>query len=370
MNIAFRTDASVEMGTGHIMRCLTLAGELREKGVKVSFICRLLPGNLCNFIENKNYRVYRLPFEQSPLRHYMNTRHAQWLGVAWETDAEQTKEILEKEEENIDWLVVDHYALDSRWESQIRPYVNRIMVIDDLADRPHNCDLLLDQNLYANMDTRYDGLVPNHCQKLLGPKNALLRPEFREARKKLRQRDGIVKRILIFFGGSDPTNETAKALRAIQLINRPNINVDVVVGGANPHKETIERLCSFMTNTNFYYQVDNMAELMANSDLMIGAGGTTTWERFFLGLPSITIIIAHNQAETIKTLGKASLTWNLGWYENVTVAYLSDIINKAINSPDILKIMGENAMQLMGSKQYDSKASIFNVLMGGNNVTA
>jgi UDP-2,4-diacetamido-2,4,6-trideoxy-beta-L-altropyranose hydrolase len=156
MNIIIRADASIQIGTGHLMRCLTLANELRSKGIKASFVCRELPGNLCNFIENKGYSVYRLPDSRN---------------VTWQTDAEQTKAIL-NEEQDADWLIVDHYALDRQWELQMKPHVKKIMVIDDLADRPHHCDLLLDQNLYFNQNTRYDELVPDYCKKLLGPKYA------------------------------------------------------------------------------------------------------------------------------------------------------------------------------------------------------
>src|SRR5690606_26558309 len=133
------------------------------------------------------------------------------------------------------------YSIDIQWELKLRTYVNRIMVIDDLANRRHDCDLLLDQNLYENMEQRYMGLVPETCKLLLGPRYALLRPEFREARKKLRPRDGTVRRILIFFGGTDPTNETLKAIEAVRLLNCSDIEVDVVVGAKNPHRDLIKK---------------------------------------------------------------------------------------------------------------------------------
>lgn len=368
MKIVFRVDASVQMGTGHLMRCLTLAEELREKCAEVFFVCRPLPGNLCDHIEQKGYLVHRLPY--TARRTDFETQHAQHAqrpGVGWQTDAEETKAILEKEEGDIDWLIVDHYALDIRWEKQMRSYAKKIMVIDDLADRPHDCDLLLDQNLCNNMETRYKKLIPSHCIKLLGPAYALLRPEFKKARKNLRQRDGIVKRILIFFGGSDPTNETAKALEAIQLINCPNIIIDVVVGGTNLHKEEIEQLCSARPNTNFYCQVENMAELIANADLMIGAGGTTTWERCFLGLPSITLIVAQNQADTTTAVAAKGAAWNLGWSGGVSPESLADSVKKAMSDPVALKNIGLNAMRLMGDVSFHGKNPVVQALLEDNN---
>ncbi len=304
LRVVIRTDASVQIGSGHVMRCLTLADALRERGTEVHFVCRKLPGHLGEVLANKHYPVYWLPPPDADATTIpAHTAHSSWLGVPWEMDAEQIQNWLATLPE-VDWLIVDHYALDQAWESQLRPKVQRIMVIDDLADRPHECDLLLDQNLYEDMEQRYTGLVPQACRLLLGPRYALLRPEFLEARKNLRQRDGTVRRILVFFGGADPSNETAKALRAIQLLDRPDIAVDVVVGSANPHRSAIEALCAELPNTRFYCQVSNMAELMAKADLAIGAGGSVTWERFCLALPSLVISIAKNQLELIETLAK------------------------------------------------------------------
>lgn len=340
MNVIIRADASVEIGTGHVMRCLTLADALREKGVQVSFICRELPGNLCSFIENKGYQVYRLPYKKESERRYTNkeplhTRHAHWLGVSLKNDAEQTKIILKKQPQKIDWLIVDHYALEKDWEIQMRPFVNKIMVIDDLADRPHDCDLLLDQNLYDDMENRYNGLVPNKCQLFLGPRYALLRPEFKEARKYLRERDGKVRRILIFFGGSDLTNETTKALDAIRMLQRPDISVDVVVGNSNPHKQQVRKLCNVSSNISFFCQVDNIAQLMNKADLAIGAGGTATWERCCLGIPSIIISVAYNQEGVAKAIDQEKMGIYLGRSKEVSSWKIVKKIQMLLNSPEI-----------------------------------
>ncbi|MCL4439984.1 MAG: UDP-2,4-diacetamido-2,4,6-trideoxy-beta-L-altropyranose hydrolase [Firmicutes bacterium] len=352
MDVVFRVDASVQMGTGHLTRCLTLADGLRAKGAeKIYFVCRLLPGNLCQYLESKGHVVYRMPC--SP----------QWL----ETDAGDTRTLLAGIG-GINWLVVDHYALDSRWETQMRPYARKIMVIDDLADRPHDCDLLLDQNLYENMETRYRGLVQEHCRQLLGPKYALLRPEFRDARKNLRNRDGAVHRILVFFGGSDPTNETAKALEAVRMINRPDIYLDVVVGAANPHRNQIKQLCSTLPNTAFFCQVSNIANLMAEADLAIGAGGTATWERCFLGLPSITMIVARNQADTTAAVAAHGAAWNLGWSGGVSPDRLADSVKMALGNPALLRDIGLNAMRIMGNGPFYKSAVVQAILEDDNAV--
>ena len=346
MNIVFRVDSSVQIGTGHLMRCLTLADVLRAKKTTVSFICRELPGNLCDFIERKGFGTYRLPFITAHDDN-QNPGYTQWLGVGWKEDAEQIKAILVKEDKAIDWLIIDHYALDRQWETMLRPYVKKMMVIDDLANRNHNCDLLLDQNLYENMETRYKGLVPEHCQILLGPKYALLRSEFREERRNLRQRDGNVQRILIFFGGSDPTNETSKALEALRLLNRPDIAVDVVIGASNTHANEVEALASNIPDTICHFHVENMAELMALADLSIGAGGTATWERCCVGLPSLVITIAENQRDIAENLAQNGSIINLGWYESIKESDINSTLENFLANPDRIRQMSLKGMQLV-----------------------
>lgn len=318
--IFFRVDAGERIGVGHTMRCLTLAEELRGYCGEIGFICRELPGNMIERIATKGFRVLRLP--SGPEIH------------DWKVDAEQTMKVLLQNQFKPDWLVVDDYGLDKRWEEALRPLVKRIMVIDDLADREHDCDLLLDQNYYRNFETRYQGLVPADCRQLLGPKYALLRPEFKTVRQSMRVREGSVKRLLVFYGGSDPTNETAKALEAVKLLNRPDITVDVAVGAANPNRERIKEICSGMGNTNFYCQVENMAELMARADLALGAGGTATWERCYLGLPALVTMVAENQRETVEALAEDGVVWNLGWHEEVSVALLVKSVKDLLNNPD------------------------------------
>lgn len=370
MKVAIRVDSSYKMGSGHLMRCLTLAAGLRERKCKVSFLCRELLGNMIEYLETKEYKVYRLPYMEEEKNEVPgDLNHSAWLGVDWRTDAVETKSIIEKDG-CTDWLIVDHYALDRRWEEQVRPFGKNIMVIDDLADRPHDCDLLLDQNLYENMEIRYDSLVPEHCKKLLGPRYALLRPEFVEARKRLCQRDGIVRRILIFFGGVDPSNETGKVIEAVRLLNRQDIAVDVVVGGANSHKEKTKDLCLSTQNFYYYNQVENMSELMGNADLAIGAGGSTTWERCFMGLPCLTIIVADNQAKTTKAVASKGAIWNLGWNDKIQVEDLAKAINKVLKEPDVLKEMSFKAKELMGGLYEKHRDELLRSLMENNHALA
>ncbi|WP_180320625.1 UDP-2,4-diacetamido-2,4,6-trideoxy-beta-L-altropyranose hydrolase [Alkalihalobacterium alkalinitrilicum] len=348
MEVFIRVDASIEIGTGHVMRCLTLANELTRKEAKVYFICRQLSRNLCKYIQKKGFNVFSLPAPQKGKRLEVDpyVTHSHWLGVNWRTDAKQTKKILVNQKV-VDWLIIDHYAIDKKWEEEFRPYVKKIMVIDDLADRAHDCDILLDQNLYVNMESRYEGLLPESCIKLLGPKYALLRPEFQKVRKQLKTRDGKVRRILIFFGGTDPSNETMKALEAIKLLNRNDIIVDIVVGSPNPNKEQVKQIAYQMPNVYYYCQIDNIAELMAQADLAIGAGGSTTWERCFLGLPTITIITAFNQVEVITAAETKGIVINLGKAIEIQSKDIAIKLEELIREPSIIKKLSKHSLETM-----------------------
>jgi len=328
------------------MRCLTLAGELKEKGADVFFITRIMSGDIFNLIERNGFRVYLLPCKEALVDIKKDGSRVNRLGVNWETDAEQTIEFLCREHP-IDWLIVDHYVLDHQWEVQMRSFVRKIIVIDDLADRSHDCDFLIDQNLYEGMGTRYEGLIPEYCRKLMGPRYTLLRPEFIKARSNLRERDGNVRRILIFFGGSDLNNETEKALDAVWLLNSHDIVVDVIVGALNPHKEEIERLCSTRPNVNYYCQTENMAEFMVKADLAISAGGSTTWERCCVGLPAIIIAIAENQINISKALSNAGAGIYLGTSKQVTKEMIAQSIANVMKSSEVMINISKRARSLV-----------------------
>ena len=324
--VAIRVDSSEQIGSGHLMRCLTLAERLRKDGADVHFISRDLAGSLHRLVEEHGFPLHLLPqHEENPNL----TGYVAWLTVPQVVDAEETGEILSRMQP-VNRLVVDSYALDAVWEQRLRPLVREIFVIDDLANRPHDCDVLLDQNYYREMRHRYDGLVPPACKLLLGPSHALLREEFYEAREKIGVRDGVLRRILVFYGGSDTTRETEKAIRALAQLQLPSVAVDVVVGGSNSHRAYIEELCAAHDFLHYHCQVSNMAELMAHADLCLGAGGTTTWERCFLGLPAIVTAVAENQIQVCEDCAEAGYICYLGRWDEVTEADLAKAVQKCI----------------------------------------
>jgi UDP-2,4-diacetamido-2,4,6-trideoxy-beta-L-altropyranose hydrolase len=341
LKVAFRVDASIEIGTGHVMRCLTLASALQEGGAEIFFVSREIKGHLIHYIEEKGFKVVPITYK----------------GVYQETlDTQVTIHALRNRE--IDWVVVDHYQIDEKWEKKIKTYTQYILCIDDLANRKHICDILLDQNYLKNYKTRYDHLLPNDCLKLLGPHYCLLRSEFIEACSEHRNRTGQIKKILVFFGGSDPTNESSKAIKALSEVNLSGIDVDVVVGSSNPNIAVIKDLCDEL-EYNFHCQINYLAKLMKEADLSLGAGGVTMWERCFLGLPSIVVIVAENQKETTEATADFGAIWSLGWYDGVNISNLVDKIKEALYFPHKLKTMSERAMQLMSS---DKAVRIGNII--------
>lgn len=334
--IAFRTDASLLMGSGHVMRCLTLAEALKAQGAECHFISRAHIGHLLEVIRQRGFAVTALPVELPPPP--ANTQvaserpkepaHALWLGCDWQTDAEQTRAIVETL--HPDWLVVDHYALDQRWETALRPHYQKLMVIDDLADRPHDCDLLLDQNLVAQMQTRYADKVPAACVMLLEPEYALLQPIYAELHDRMPPREGQIRRIFIFFGGADSDNLTGQSISAFLSLTRPDIEVDVVIAAGSPYTENIRQQVAGHGNIHLHSGLPTLAPLMAKADLAIGAGGATSWERLCLGLPTLVVTLAENQRPIADGLSQRGLIRWLGHQDAVDQTTIAQALGKLL----------------------------------------
>ncbi|NVI80402.1 UDP-2,4-diacetamido-2,4,6-trideoxy-beta-L-altropyranose hydrolase [Janthinobacterium sp. BJB401] len=308
-SVVIRVDASLQMGSGHVMRCATLAEELRLRGAAVTFVCRELTGNYIDWLRTQQFEVLSLtaPICAVAEGAASSPAHLAWLGVPLEQELDEVRALLSPRQA-ADWIIVDHYALDARWEQAAKAFAARIMVIDDLADRAHDCSVLLDQNYYHDMQQRYDGLLPSVCLRLLGPRHALLRSEFSSWRARCGLRSAAVHRVLVFFGGVDADNYTAPAIAALARANRPELQVDVVIGMRHPARAAIEDACAKHGFT-CHVQTSRMAELMAAADLAIGAGGTATWERCSLGLPTLTLCVADNQRQLVDDAALGGLVY-------------------------------------------------------------
>lgn len=347
MNILFRVDASNEIGTGHVVRCLTLADALSEKGILSYFVCKTHEGNLIDKIQKRGFKVFELPtvkYERSDLA------HSHWLGSTILDDAILTLESIKGFEFN--WCVVDHYALDTRWEEKIREQIPKTIVIDDLADRVHLCDILLDQNFFGDSTlNRYDKLVNTDCKKYLGPQFALIKKEF-QVLSKIKNLRKQVNRILVFFGGSDLTNQTKIALDAICDISL-DFKIDVVLG-TNYQWET--SLFEFKKKpfVKFYKNLPDLSDLMNNADLMIGAGGTTTWERLSLGLPAIVVTTAENQKKINESLADKRLHIHLGEFQRITQCDYKNALVEVLKNQDELYLMSERLYNFNSSNGFES----------------
>jgi len=302
VKVVIRVDASIQIGTGHVMRCLSLAQAIKESKGSVEFICRKNKGNLIKKIQANGFPVFELEYEEiSEIKN--KSSHLSRLDSIQIKDA---KECIKKlKSSKINMLIVDHYSLDEVWQKSVRPYFDYLMVIDDLANRNHMCDILLDQT-YGRDQNDYEQLVPRSCRLLLGSQYALLRPEFSKWREySLKRRSGVqLRQLLVNMGGTDSNNVTKQILRELLKCALPSeTKITVVMGATAPHIESVRNEAkALLYETEIKIDVDNMAEIMANSDLAIGAGGSTTWERCCLGLPAIQLVIANNQKVITKLL--------------------------------------------------------------------
>jgi UDP-2,4-diacetamido-2,4,6-trideoxy-beta-L-altropyranose hydrolase len=349
MRIIFRVDSSLQIGTGHLQRCITLAHKLIQEGAIISFICRDLPGNAIFLLKKYHFSV-KILSHSAPLLEDYSTQctHQAFLQVSQQVDLNQTLEAIGSEK--IDWLIVDHYALDAFWEKQLKTKCSRILVIDDLADRAHDCDLLLDQNYYPNPTIRYHSLIPKQCHQLSGPHYSLLRNEFSILHEKINRKIKKIERITVFFGGSDFNNATEKTLNALKKINLNKIQIHALIGVLNPWIETIKNIVLNEKNFFLHTYMDSMAEWLASSDLAIGAGGATLLERCCLGVPSLVLSCAANQEKIAEIAAHKGLIYYLGPDLIINEKAIINATQQCIEHPIDLKKMSLKGMALVDGK--------------------
>ncbi|MEZ5773385.1 MAG: UDP-2,4-diacetamido-2,4,6-trideoxy-beta-L-altropyranose hydrolase [Hyphomicrobiaceae bacterium] len=284
LRIAVRADASARIGGGHVMRCLTLAHMLGTRGAEVLWLCNAETVATVPRLATPG----RLIAEASDYPTIAGAIARTWDGAA-------------------DGLIIDHYGIDRRLEEQLRAVASTLMVVDDLADRPHDCDLLLDQTFGREADD-YEGLVPDGCRILTGAGFALLRPEFaaaREAALARRSAGRDVGRVLISLGLGDVAEVTAMALRAALAATPDDVAIDVVVGRGAIGSPDIAAMARSHARIALHCDVTDMSRLMSAADLAVGAAGSTSWERCCLGLPSVLVVLADNQRLVARQLAAA-----------------------------------------------------------------
>lgn len=321
MNVSFRVDASTRIGWGHLMRCYTLADELRRRGAAVQFICRQAPGDGIRWLESRGISCERLPPGE---------------GIAVDEEIAQAGACLARDSAK-DWLVVDHYGLDAHWESAMRRHAERILSIDDLPGRKHDCDMLLDQNYRGGIKAPYTGLLPEAASILLGPRFALLRPEFGSLRAQGRRRNGAVERVLLCMGAADSANATAVVLEALRGLRgkESSWTVDIVLGEANSHAARVGAMSAGLDWVRIHHPAADMASLLAQADLAIGAGGTANWERACLGVPSLVFALSENQRDPLRHLIEGGYV--AGDLQPLNVERVSRWLRLLLANPDWLR---------------------------------
>lgn len=311
--VLFRTDASPEIGGGHVMRCLTLADHLKSLGCECRFLSSAETLSSMPVLVSKGYEVH----DPSTL-------------------PEQTADI----------LVFDHYGIDKTEEERCRRNIRRIVVIDDLADRSHECDILMDHT-YGRKKQDYKPLVPSACAILTGAEYALLRPQFAEKRaESLKRREecsGEIKRVLLMISTADEHNITGFVLNALEGL-QTELSIDVVVGANAPHAEAVRQQAKQSAHEcRMHQNVEDVASLMCETDLAIGAGGTASWERCALGLPTVAIEIADNQHTVLKQLEKANALLNMGRHEKLQKDKFLKAMEQLLSDPQKVSSMGKAA---------------------------
>ena len=304
-SLLIRCDASELVGTGHLMRCLTLANEALDRGWKVVLIHR----GSTEIIKKLSRTTDCIFFELSSgsnrnLVYHSETEYAHWLGVSQEIDAEDTLKFIRRFSPTC--VVVDHYALDEVWHGIIRKECKNLLVIDDLGNRRLNCNFLLDQNVGAD-NFKYHTKLIDHTDCMFGPNFALCRKEFQQRRKaSLNRRPSIrfPKNVLVTLGGADKENITKTVIEILAKSSASNsCKFTIVLGAAHQHRDELE---NFVYDVGLFADVlsnvTEMAKIMERTDLCIGAAGTTTWERCCMGIPTLMLVIANNQIEIANAL--------------------------------------------------------------------
>lgn len=287
---------------------LTLAHRLKRNRHEVIFICRQLKGNLIDLVKN-TFTVVELPEPCYSSQLSNHCVHAAWLEIDYKEEISQTKKaiselLIKRKKLILDWLIVDHYAIEQQFHTSLNMMSHYILQVDDLADRRHNVDVLLDQNYYQQGRLRYDNYISPSTLCLCGPQFALLREAFELKREQLPSYDSrlLGRKVVVFFGGIDIDNETQKALKGLLMVDSDD-HIDIIIGMNNPHKAKIEAMCKINAErTSLYIQVNNMEDFFSSAYLYVGAVGATTWERCVLALPGIVCSVASNQVYLARDL--------------------------------------------------------------------
>lgn len=297
MNVLIRADASSTIGSGHVMRCLAIAQGLTLAGHQVFFLIKDIGINLKKRIELENFKI--LPLETTCIGN--------------QEDIQATIDIAKAL--NIDWVIVDGYGFNSDFQKEIKSAYLKLLVIDDYCHAQHYyADVILNANIHAK-ELNYENREP-YTQLLLGSKYVLLRQEFLKWKDWKRDLNKHAQNILVSLGGADPQNLSLEIIQALEELKQEGLRIIVVLGPNNSHYSTIEKYVKAETQfktIELQNNVSDMSTLMKWADIAITGAGSTCWELAFMGLPSFTFILAHNQINVSKSLDSLKIFPSMGW---------------------------------------------------------
>jgi len=339
MRIVIRCDVGQDVGSGHVMRCRVLARELRRCGSQVSFVLGEAASEMVGMVHPEFDCFWEEEKTNSVMEGGLDAQAYEYK------DALRTITLLAGRD--VDWVIVDNYRIGVTWETLIRnKTMAKVMAIDDLADRSHNCDILLDQNWYGFKSTeRYKRLVAPNCNKLIGPCYALIGEDYRNLWESSPVRTSPVKSVIVYFGSVDRLNLTSQICEILTEKEFSHLKVEVVVGSLLLHERKLRELTQGLENVRLMRSVPSLGPFLASADIGIGAGGSTTWERCCVGLPTIVVSTALNQEEICKTLESESSIIYLGKYEKFKKTKCREAISRLINCPDLLERISERCKQ-------------------------
>lgn len=302
----FRADASPQIGGGHIRRCLVLADALRTAGWVCVFATARGSTSIVQPLLTSGHKLVEL-------------------------DMNDSRPLIEQVgEKDFDLLIVDHYGLDAKFERLCRKWARRVLVIDDLADRPHDCDVLLDPTLGRAADD-YAPLLVEKSVLLLGPKYALLEPRFFMQRLALEPQRSDVRELFVSFGTVDAFDLSGRTIEAVQKTGL-DVRIKVAIGSASPNVEALKAAAARAAGKiHIGADSDDIPAMMASTDIAVGAAGGTSWERCCLGLPSLIITVADNQNENAIALDRAGAAWNLGGVKAVAAHRMAAEITRLVS---------------------------------------
>lgn len=333
MKVLFRVDASVVMGIGHVMRCLTLAKALRARGAQVLFACRALDGNQIERIQ-QDFDVLYLPAVYAGELDGLTPEASVCAAADFSAVSAAVGE------RHFDWCVLDHYGLGLDWQRQATSLGRRLLVIDDLPQREHDCDLLLDQNLLNERPDMYPG---RSTQRLFGPRYSLLRADFAYYRTLPRPPQGLRPRLLLFFGGG----ASAQALlRVVPALLPLPVGLDIVIG-SSPERAALEQLLHGQSHACLHVNTEHMAKLLHATDLYVGSGGSVTWERVCLGVPGVVAALSLNQQAMSRACAESGLQIYLGESHKLRPEDWRNAVSQLLAQPERLALMRQRATELV-----------------------